>query len=241
MVLDLVSLFTGFCVGGAATGIAWHLTSRTTAKPTPTGLTGLWSLNELAQDGGRPGIMAERIDGILPPQGSKVIVPAGSLEAVDPELLMSCEVRMHPDVRLNAAVGKDRAIVFSGHLAPKATAVVTTDELLVRRLQMDFQRMWRESTPHVEELGLADLAHKEGRVVRTQGKVVEVMEYRGRKMLRITDGRVAVGVVTKAGDVSRWQGSVLRVTGRMHRDGGYPYIEADSVQLVQDAAHEVPA
>jgi hypothetical protein len=233
--VDLLSIFIGVVVGGVATAIAWNLSTRNVRNPETTKLTALWTLKDLSVDGGRPAIMAERIDGLQLPMGSKVIVPSGSLGAVHPDIVMSCEVRMHPDVRVNAAIGKDRAIVFSGHVNPKSFALVTMEEAMVRRLQTDFQRMWGEAAAHVEQVAISDLAKKEGRVVDVTGRATEVMEYRGRKMLRITDGKTAIGVITQQADVSTFQGGTIRVVGRMHRDGGYPYIDATQVSLVEGA------
>ncbi|HEX2022085.1 MAG TPA: hypothetical protein VHH36_05185 [Candidatus Thermoplasmatota archaeon] len=237
--MELLSLFIGSVVGVAATAIAWNLTSRAAPKKVATSVTSLWSLKDVVANGA-PAVIAERIDGVKLPMGSKVIVPTGSMQAVDPEILMSCEVRMHPEVRLNAVVGKDEAVVFSGHVAPRSAAVVTTDEQIVRRLQNDFSRMWAQSSPHVETVEISSLAGKQGRVVDVTGRAIEVMEFRGRKMLRLTDGKVAVGVVAKQQDVANMTGANVRVVGRLQRDGAYPYIEATELTVLDQGA-AVPA
>lgn len=233
--VELTSIFIGFVVGAVATGIAWNLSMRTGRKPETAKVTALWSLKDVTADGARPAVIAERLEGVKLPMGTKVIVPSGSLSTIDPDILMSCEVRMHPDVRLNAVFGKDRALVFSGPVAPRQFAVVTTEDATVRRLQMDFQRMWGEASAHVEPVAISDLAHKEGRVVDVAGRVLEIMEYRGRKMMRLTDGKVSVGVVAQKTDVAAYQGGNVRVVGRMHREGGMPYIEADKVETLESA------
>jgi hypothetical protein len=205
-------------------------------NPETTRLTALWSLKDVVEPGARPAVLAESVAGLALPPGSKVIVPAGSLSAVPAQVLSTCEVRMHPEVRVNAVVGKDRALVFSGHVTPKAFAVFTMDGATVRLLQSDFQRMWGEGTPYVEQVAtIADLAGKDGRVVDVTGKAIELMEFRGRKMLRLTDGKVQVGVVTTQQDVSEFQGGTVRVVGRMHRENGYAFVEADRLTLLNAA------
>lgn len=241
MPLSLLSIFIGFLLGIAATGFAWHMTTRTIRNPEKTKVTSVWSLNDLAEPGTRIGIVAERVEGITVPKNAKVIVPAGTLDSVPASVLASCEVRMHPSVKLNAAVGKEQAVLFSGSVSPSSTAVVSINEDIVRRLQNDFARMWGESTPYVEEVPIARLGDMTGRLVDVKGRALEVLEYRGRKMLRLTDGKLSVGVVTKQRDVAELQGGIVRVVGRMHRDGAYPYIEAEQVQLVEGAGVPIVA
>lgn len=232
MPLDLLSLFLGFVLGSAAVAIAWNLTQRPVRNPEKTRLTAVWSLRDLAAPGIRPVVMAESLEGIAVPPGAKIVVPRGRIDAVPADVLASCDVRMHPEVRINAAVGKDRALLFSGAVSPKSYAVLTMDEHTVRQLQADFERTWKDSTPYVETTALKDLGGKAGRFVDVTGKAVDVMEFRGRKMLRLTDGKVAVGVVAKDADVAAFPGSTLRVTGKMHKEAGYAYVEADRVEVV---------
>lgn len=233
MVLSLFSILLGFVLGTAATAIAWNLSQRGVRNPETARLTALWSLKDVSEPGLRPAVLAEHIDNVQLPAGTKVVVPSAGLASVPASILATCEVRMHPEVRVNAVVGKDRALVFSGHVTPRAFAVFTMDRNTVQMLQNDFQRMWIEATPYVEQVAtIADLAGKDGRVVDVTGKAVELMEFRGRKMLRLTDGRVQVGVVTKQQDVSQYQGGVVRVIGKMHRENGYAFLEADRLTLV---------
>ena len=234
MPLSLVSIFLGFVLGTVATAIAWNLTQRAAPRnPETTRLTALWNVQDVVEPGTRPAILAEALRDVRLPTGSKVIVPAGALGAVSPDILATCDVRMHPEVRINAVVGKDRALVFSGHVTPKSFAVFTMDAAAVHLLQADFARMWNESTPHVEKLdAISDLAGKAGRFVDVTGKAVDLMDYRGQKMLRLTDGRTNVGVVTAQQDVSQFQGATVRVVGQFKRDGGYAYLQADRVTPV---------
>jgi hypothetical protein len=233
MPLSLFSLFLGFVLGVAAAGIAWTMTQKNARPSEKAKVTALWDIRDIVEPGHRAAIVAEHLSGDvhLPPQ-SKVVVPAAGIGEVPPAILHACEVRMHPDVRMNAAIGKDRVLLFSGHVSAKAHAVVTTEPTAVRRLQNDFQRMWKESTPYVERAEVHELVGKAGRHVEVTGKAIDVLEYRGRKMLRLTDGRAQVGVVTSQGDVSQFSGAMIRVVGRMHRDGGHAYIEADSVSAL---------
>lgn len=236
MPLSLLSIFLGFVLGIAATAIAWNLSHKQVRNPETARLTAVWSIKDVTAPGTRPAIIAQRIQGVTLPARSKVIVPTGELQSVPQEILDSCEVRTHADVHVNAAIGADRALVYSGAVAPKTSAVWTMEASIVRRLQGDFQRMWNEASPHVESVKVSELAGKDGRVVDVTGRAAELLEYRGRKMLRLTDGKTAVGVVTKQDDVAQYTGGVIRVIGRMHRENGYAYVEADSVQLVSAPA-----
>lgn len=241
MPLSLLSLFLGFVIGVVTTAIAWSLTQSSRRPQEKAKVTALWNIQDLAEPGQRAAIVAEHLEGVALPAGSKVIVPSEGIHQVPAAILASCEVRMHPDVRMNAAIGKDRAFLFSGHVSPKAHAVVTTESTAVRRLQNDFSRMWSESSPYVERFEVSELASKDGRHVDVTGRALEIVEYRGRKMLRLADNKASVGVVTTNEDVAKYSGGVIRVVGRMHRDGGHAYIEASSVTLVEAAPRAVPA
>ena len=236
MPLDLLSIFLGFVLGSAAIAIVWNLMLKPVRNPETTRLTAVWSLRDLSGEGMRPVMMAEGVQGMSVPPGTKLVVPRGRIDSVPADVLATCEVRMHADVRVNAAVGKDRALLFSGQVGPKAYAVFTMDESTVRQLQNDFERMWKDSSPYVETVALKDLGSKAGRHVDVTGQAVDVMEFRGRKMLRLTDGKVAVGVVASKQDVGAYPGSTVRIVGRMHKEAGYAYVEADKVEVVQGHA-----
>ncbi|MEA3199125.1 MAG: hypothetical protein QOE90_553 [Thermoplasmata archaeon] len=235
MPIDPLSLFIGFVTGAVVVAIAWNLSSRTSKPTESTRLSGTWSLDDVASPGTRLAVLATRIAEIRLPSNAKVLVPRA--ESVTPEVLATCEVRMHPEVRVNAAIGKDRALVFSGAVHPKTTAMTTLETNAVRRLQGDFQRLWSESTPYVEPVAsVSGLSGKAGRMVEVTGQAADVLEFRGRKMLRISDGKAAVGVVTSQGDVAQWSGATIRVSGRLLREGGYTYIDATAVTPVGQAA-----
>lgn len=237
MPLALGSLFLGFVLGVVASAIAWALSLKTARPNEKAKVTALWDIKDIVGPNDRPAVVAEHISaGVLLPAHSKVIVPTSGISQVPPQILATCEVRMHDDVRMNAAIGKDRVLMFSGHMSPKAHAVVTTEHTAVRRLQNDFERMWGESSPYVERAEVSALATKDGRHVDVTGRAMDVLEYRGRKMLRLTDGKAQVGVVTRQDDVAQFAGTTIRVVGRMHRDGGHAYIEADKVTQVGEPA-----
>ena len=236
MPFSLGSLFLGFVLGVVASAIAWALSLKTARPNEKAKVTAVWDIRDIAEPGARPAIVAEHFsEGIQLPAHSKVIVPAAGISQVPASILAGCEVRMHADVRMNAAIGKDRALLFSGHVSPKAHAVVTTEPSAVRRLQNDFERMWGESSPYVERAEVHELAGKTGRHVDVTGRAVDILEYRGRKMLRLTDNQAQVGVITSQVDVGQYAGTMIRVVGKMHRDGGHAYIEADQVTPVAGA------
>ena len=229
--MDLLSIFVGFVIGAVVVAIAWNLSSRTSRPAATTHLSAVWSLKDVAAQGTQLAVLATRIEGVSVPSGSKVLVPRA--ESVPPEVLATSEVRMHPDVRVNAAIGKERALVFSGHVHPRATAMTTLEQGAVRRLQADFGKLWSESSPYIEPVAsVSGLSGKAGHMVEVSGMAGDVLEFRGKKMLKLSDGKSAVGVVTKQGDVGQWAGATIRVTGKMLREGGYAFIDADHVEPV---------
>jgi len=229
MPLDLVSLGMGFTAGVAATAVAWNLTQRTVRNPEATKLTAVWALSEVAR-GGPPAIMAERIEGLEVPANAKVLVPLGAASAVPVEVLQSCEVRMHPDVRMNYALGRDRALVFSSFMHPRAHAVYTREESAVKKLQAEFTKLWTEAEPYVERVSVEAVASRDGRHVEFTGTAAEMIEYRGRKMLRVSENGHSVGVVTTEGIPAELAGKPVRVAGRVAREGGYVYVEARRIE-----------
>lgn len=240
MPIDLASLGIGFVSGVAATAVAWSMTTRHVTNPEQTKLTAVWALDEVGR-GHPPALMVERLVGLKVPAGSKILVPAGQPNAVPPDVLLACEVRMHPDVGMNYALGKDRALVFSSYMHPRAHAVYTYESAAVRKLQADFTRLWTEGEPYVEKVPLAAVAGMDGRHVEITGVAQELVEFRGRHMLRVSDGEHAVGVTTTQGNLADLQGKPVKVTGRVGRDGGYVYVEARSVERAARAAAVAPA
>jgi hypothetical protein len=235
MPIDLLSLFIGFVTGAVVCAFAWNLSSRTSNKPAETTrISGVWSIKDVVSPGTQLAVLATGVRDVQLPPGSKILVPRA--DAVGADILATCEVRMHPGVNVNAAIGKDRALVFSGPVAAKSTAMTTLEVNSVRRLQADFGRLWGESTPYIEPVAsVSALSGKAGRMVAVSGQAADVIEFRGRKMLRISDGKAAVGVVTSQGDVAQWSGATIRVQGRMVREGGYTYIDASRVDPVGEA------
>lgn len=230
MPLDLLSLGIGFTAGVAATGFAWNLAqARTVKNPEHTRVAGAsWALSEVSRSS-PPAVMAERIEGIDVPAGAKVLVPRDRADAVPPRVLALCDVRMHPGVSMNYALGRERALVFSSHMHPRAHAVYTNEESAVKRLQREFTDMWNEAEPYIQKVPLSAVADMDGRYVEVTGVASEVVEFRGRRMMRLSDGGTTVGVVTPDGGVAELQGKPVLVSGRVSRDGGMVHIDARRV------------
>lgn len=230
MPLDLLSVGVGFTAGVAATAIAWNLTqSRTVRNPEHTKVASAqWALSQVSR-GSPPAIMTERLDAVDVPAGSKVLVPSGRADAVPPRVLATCEVRMHEGVTMNYALGRERALVFSSHIHPRAHAVYTNEESAVKRLQSEFGAMWQEADPYIQKVALSAVPDMDGRFVEVTGVASEVVEFRGRRMMRLTDGGTTVGVVTPDGGVVELQGKPVLVTGRVSREGGMVHIDARRV------------
>ncbi|PKK86131.1 MAG: hypothetical protein CVT48_02395 [Thermoplasmata archaeon HGW-Thermoplasmata-1] len=189
-------------------------------------LTSVWSLSEISD----PLIVAEKLEGVPVPAGAKVVVR----DAVDARTFSSAEVRKNPEVRSNFILGKNRALIFTGQIEPGKMALWTVDDILLRRLNSEFNRLWTKSDGYVEHLKIAELAGKSGLRVKTEGVVLDVIPYRERFLLRLSDHGHTIGVLTdKESDV---KGSVVRVTGKLVKsDSGYSLIDSEEIDKIRIA------
>ncbi len=229
MPLDLVSFGIGLTSGVLAASIAWSLTQRRVKNPEATKLTATWALAEVARRG-PPAVMTERLEGLDLPRHSKVLVADASVLPVG--VARACDVRVHPDARMNYVLGRDAGLVFSGHMHPRAHVVFTREESAVRNLQAEFTRLWAAAEPWVERVPLEAVPSCEGRHVEITGTAGELMEFRGRRMLRVTEGHTNVGVVTDEPHVAEMMGKVVRVVGRVASESGQIFLEARRLERV---------
>lgn len=234
MPLDLVSFGIGIGSGIVGAGLAFTLSQRATARnPESTKVASHWALSEVSR-GVPPALMVERLEGLPVPRGAKVLVPDAN--AVPYDVLRSCDVRVNPDVNQNYAVGRDVALVFSSHVHPKAHAVYTREDAAVRKLQAEFQRVWMQAEPYVEPVSIEAVPSREGRNIEVVGTAAEWVEFRGRRMLRLTANGKSVGVVTEDSSASSLQGNVVRVAGRVVREADRVFVEALRIERASPRA-----
>jgi hypothetical protein len=224
----------GFVVGVLATALAFEFGFREVRNPEQSKITSAWNLGEVSGVE-PPRILAEDVEGVRVPDGARVLVRAGEAELAS-GVLRHGEVRMHPDVRVNAALGDQKALVFSGSVHPEAMAVSTANDPMLSRLNSEFERLWDEAEPYVERVAIKDLAGRENVEVEVEGTVSQVMDYRGRTMLRVTEGGETVGVLAKGDDLEALEGSTVQVRGEFRREEGYHVIDADRIRTVSGSS-----
>ncbi|MHB8605001.1 MAG: hypothetical protein ACYDCK_07055 [Thermoplasmatota archaeon] len=238
MPVSPIEIGIGFVVGVIATAIAWQLSTKSVRNPERTRVSAVWGVQEVIAMGDTARIAAERIGtGVRIPEGSHILLKAGATDAVPADVIHTCEVREHPDVAANYVLGRDRALVFSGHIEQRSLALWTDEPAAVGHLANDFDRAWAAATPYYETVAAQELLsggpHK---LVAVSGVASEQMEFRGRKMMRLNDNGAILGV--SAGDsVPDLAGVGITVFGKVHRENGGVFVEAQRIErLPQQAA-----
>jgi hypothetical protein len=224
----------GLVVGVLATALAFEFGFRNVRNPEKSKLTSAWNLGEVSGVD-PPRIMAEDVEGVRVPDGAKVLVRSGEASLAG-GVLRHGDVRMHPDVRVNFAYGDQKALVFSGNVHSEAMAVSTANDTILSRLKSEFDRLWDESEPYVERVAIKDLAGRENVEVEVEGTVSQVMDYRGRTMIRVTDAGETVGVLAKGDDLESLEGTTVQVRGEFRREEGYHVIDADRIRTVSGSS-----
>lgn len=228
MAWDVLSLVVGLVVGGLAVGIAVEAMGRgRTPERQTTKLTSGWRLAELHA----PTVVARDVLDVQVPAGAKVYASG----LVDPAVLQAAQVRNVPPVRAEFAVDQagQKALLFLGGLRPGTLAVLTVDRDLVGRLATEARMLQDRGAAYVERHRIGELVGREGAVVETQGQVADVLPFRDRFMIRLTEGDATIGVlVDKDPDALREER--ILVKGTLARDRtGYPVIEASEIRRLQ--------
>lgn len=223
----------GLVVGVLATALAFEFGVRDVRNPEESKITSAWNLGEVSGVD-PPMIMSEDLQDVRVPDGARVLVRAGEAR-LKSGVLRHGEVRMHPDVRVNFALGDRKALVFSGTVHPEAMAVSTAQDTILTRLKSEFDRLWDEAEPYVEQVAIKDLAGRENVEVEVEGTVSQVVDYRGKTMIRVTEGGETVGVLAKGDDLEALEGSTVQVRGTFRREEGYHVIDADRIRQVSSA------
>ncbi len=224
--MDTISVFVGVLIGVVATAFAVEFGLKKLFRPPArTKVTAAWRLDEFQA----PLVVTMDPAAVEYPRGAQVVT-SGSAETGGGG---DRTFRRNANARANFAIDstRDRALFFGGPVERGTLALSTTDPELVGRLRAEHRRLWETGEAYVEDLPLAQVAARIGAMVRTRGRVVEVVPYRGRHLLRLVDGDQAIGVlVDSALDLA---GAEVVVVGRAARGAsGYPLLDAEEVRRV---------
>lgn len=232
--MDTISILVGFLVGVVTAAIAVELgLKKLFMPPSATKVTGSWRLSEIRSP------LVACTDAAKPifDQGAR-IVTAGS---ANPQAFHGRTFRRNTGARANFMVhpNEDRALLFMGPIAPGTLALSTVDGALCDRLRAEHKRLWEQGEAYVEELPLEQVVQRHNVGVRTRGTVQEVVTYRQRHLMRLTDGRHVIGVLVDA--PLDLEGKEVVVTGRIQRGtSGYPLLDADEVRVVRKGHGRTP-
>ena len=183
--LEPISILIGFCIGVVAVAIAIELAWKKTPPLETCKLTTNWSINEIKN----PSIVAEQFEGRLP-EGARII--GDEIQIREGE---EVEAR-RGEARGNFAIGKDRALIFSGKMKKGKIALRTTDDLIIQRLREEFERLWRKGEREMYSFfKISELPKKENIPVITRGVVRAIVPYRGKFLMRLSDGGHFIGVL----------------------------------------------
>jgi hypothetical protein len=224
---DVLSLVLGLVVGGVAVGMVVEVMGRArTPERQQAKLTGGWRLAELAS----PTIVARDVVDAEVPRGATVYASG----TVAPEVVASCTVRHVPTVRAEFAIdaGETKAILFTSGVRDGSLALVTVERDLVARLANEARALGDRGDSYVERHRIEDLAGRDGVTVETQGLVQDVMPFRERFMIRLSEGEHVIGVLVDK-DAGELRDERILVRGLLRRDRtGYPVIEASDIRRI---------
>lgn len=222
--LDVLSTLVGFLIGIVAAGFAVELGLKKFFSPPPSSkLTTVWSLDEL----NKPEIAAIQLGAGLKVPATARVVTAASAPPSKKDFQLRRNSEVHGSFALDST--KPRALLFLGDIKPGALALWTVDEALIDRLRADFNRFWTRSTDYVERASVSELASKPNVTIETTGTVQDVIPYRGRYMMRLTEQGEAVGVVVDSELPLRGQRVTVKGIVR-NSTSGYPLVEALEVK-----------
>lgn len=222
--MDVLSTFIGFIVGVVAAGIAVELgLKKWFSAPDSSKLTTIWSLTELHA----PEVVATSLHpGVEVPANARIVC-AGDL----PPSKKGLNVRRNAESKGSFAIDsrRARALLFLGGIEKGSLALWTVDERMIERLRAEFNRLWTRSTDYVERASVAEIASKANVTVETRGIVQDVIPYKGKYMLRLTDRGDAVGVLVDNDLQVRGQKVLVKGIVRTS-SSGYPMVEALEVK-----------
>ncbi|MGQ0536238.1 MAG: hypothetical protein ACT4PT_09210 [Methanobacteriota archaeon] len=148
MPANIVFVGIGFLAGALAAFVVTTLASTSRPaerRPISSKLDGSWNLHELGAQRGGLRLVAERIEKVDVPAGSRVVLKGAEPTVLKNPPVPGVEVRLHPAVKGNFAIAGTTTLVFSSTVQPSALGLRTTDPDVYGRLEQDFERMWKEA------------------------------------------------------------------------------------------------
>jgi hypothetical protein len=217
--VDIISLIIGFVIGIVAVSMAIELGWRKEPSQETCKLTENWSLHELRN----PLIMAEKLRMDVP-ENAKVVVAHKSL--------VPGEVKEHPEVRSNFALGENRALIFTGEIKKGEIALWTIDEQIMRKLRREFERLWGvddESLPPAPSVPSREVSEEIEDMITVVGRVRARVPFREGYLLRLsTENRVMGIMIDEPMDL---KGKTVEVTGTL-TNGNHPLIRASRITVI---------
>ncbi len=184
-------------------------------------LTDIWSLHELKN----PLIVAEKLH-ITPPENAKVVVAN--------TILQKGNVKKHPGVRGNFALGENRALLFTGEIKQGDLALWTIDDAIIKKLRNEFHRLWGDTPENLVSASppsITSIAEdKKEEHIRIQGRVRATVPFRDGYLLRIsTEDRVMGVMVDERLELT---GKMVEVEGQLTQED-HPLIMATQINEIK--------
>ena len=218
---NILPIVIGFVIGVITVSMAIELRWRKETPQETCKLTEEWSLHELKN----PLIMAEKL-WVETPENAKILVASKSVHRGD--------VKEHPGVRSNFALGENRALIFTGEIKKGELALWTIDETIMRKLRKEFDQLWGTTgTSHPTPSGTTTLGTTtvipmvgDTELVTVRGRVRATVPFRDGFLLRLsTENRVVGVIIKKQIDLT---GKLVEVKGTT-TNGDHPLIEATQI------------
>ena len=179
-------------------------------------LTDIWSLHELKN----PLIVAENIH-IIPPDNAKVVVAN--------TILQKGNVKKHPGVRGNFALGENRALLFTGEIRRGELALWTIDDTIIKKLRNEFYRLWKDSDENSVSASSSrprDTEKEKEDHIRIRGRVRATVPFRDGYLLRISTEDQVMGVMVD--ERLELTGKIVEVEGQLTQED-HPLIIATQI------------
>ena len=179
-------------------------------------LTDIWSLHELKN----PLIVAEKIH-IIPPDNAKVVVAN--------TILQKGNVKKHPGVRGNFALGENRALLFTGEIRRGELALWTIDDTIIKKLRNEFYRLWKDSDENPVSASSSrprDTEKEKEDHIRIRGRVRATVPFRDGYLLRISTEDQVMGVMVD--ERLELTGKIVEVEGQLTQED-HPLIIATQI------------
>ncbi len=209
--MDVISLIVGFVVGIIAVSIAIELSWRKEEVVETCKIAKKWSLSELKN----PLIVAEKL---------KMDAPSGSKVVVRVETAFSRGAKQNSEVVGNFALGRDRALIFSGEIREGQLAFRTVDERILRSLRNLFNKFW-EGEGGEEETKVSGRG-----TVTVRGIAKAVVPYRDHYLIRLSYDKGVTGVIID--EKMELEGKKIEVEGEMVGDER-PFIKAYHLEVLE--------